>query len=284
MIDIQETEKEYLLFIPISQKERAKSIEGRRWDPDRKAWVYPKTGRSYDALISEFGDDLINVSITRPELPTFRPRESSLAEENKALREQLTKIQQALDLLAGSTGDQNKTQALQTALASAEKELISIKELVRHREQQLETTNRDLKALQDELEDLKKNITISKDKLHLDKAIKERAKQATGNDPDFVRILDKLNIDLSLPLEIVKELENSLRRLLATDDRNLNLYDLLAQAKDAQLLADEAYDLAHSIRKQRNILAHEQVDKRTHIGRVLFVLFAASLLWPHLPE
>ncbi len=35
-IVITETENEYLLAIPPSQKERAKGIEGRRWAPQRK--------------------------------------------------------------------------------------------------------------------------------------------------------------------------------------------------------------------------------------------------------
>ena len=57
MIRLIETNNEYLLFIPAAQKERAKGIQGRRWDPQRVCWVYPRTNRVYHALVLEFGDD-----------------------------------------------------------------------------------------------------------------------------------------------------------------------------------------------------------------------------------
>ena len=58
MIRIRETENEYLLFIPPDQKERARGIQGRKWDKQRVCWVYPRNVRMYNALVSEFGDDL----------------------------------------------------------------------------------------------------------------------------------------------------------------------------------------------------------------------------------
>ena len=62
MIRIQETKNEYLLFIPAAQKERARGIQGRRWDPQRVCWVYPRNTRMYHSLIAEFGDDLTSES------------------------------------------------------------------------------------------------------------------------------------------------------------------------------------------------------------------------------
>ena len=58
MIRIRETENEYLLFISPDQKERARGIQGRKWDKQRVCWVYPRNVRMYNALVSEFGDDL----------------------------------------------------------------------------------------------------------------------------------------------------------------------------------------------------------------------------------
>ncbi|MBM4302300.1 MAG: DUF4145 domain-containing protein [Deltaproteobacteria bacterium] len=63
-----------------------------------------------------------------------------------------------------------------------------------------------------------------------------------------------------------------------------NLYELITQARDADILTDEAIQLAHLIRRHRNITAHEQVDIRTKEARVLLVLLSAALLWPLLPE
>ena len=49
-------------------------------------------------------------------------------------------------------------------------------------------------------------------------------------------------------------------------------------------LTEEAIDLGHTIRKQRNIIAHSDVDPITNPARTLLVLFAASVLWPYLTQ
>src|SRR5438105_15315583 len=49
---LKETEKEYLLFVPYTLKDRAKAIEGRHWDRDRGCWIYSRTARIFDTLIA----------------------------------------------------------------------------------------------------------------------------------------------------------------------------------------------------------------------------------------
>jgi len=111
-----------------------------------------------------------------------------------------------------------------------------------------------------------------------------KAIETTGNDPVFISMLACLRLDSTFPIELGKCLDRKLRELLDTDDRSLNLHDLIMQVKDVELLPEEAIDLAHAIRKQRNIMAHDRPDARTHAARVLYTLFAASLLWPYLPD
>jgi hypothetical protein len=77
-VELRETNTEFLLFIHASQKERAKEIEGRRWDTERRCWVYPKTPRVYDAIIAEFGDDMASSSIKRPTLPSVSAQTAAL--------------------------------------------------------------------------------------------------------------------------------------------------------------------------------------------------------------
>jgi len=94
MIDIRETEKEFLLFVPAPQKDRARAIAGYRWNPNRRCWVYPKTPRVYDALLAEFREDLPEITVSRPapDLDDVLPAggdHQRLAIEVQALREQL---------------------------------------------------------------------------------------------------------------------------------------------------------------------------------------------------
>ena len=56
---LKQSRTEYLLYVPYDLRHRARRIDGRRWDPARKCWAFPKTPRSLADLRLEFGDDLI---------------------------------------------------------------------------------------------------------------------------------------------------------------------------------------------------------------------------------
>jgi len=71
-IQIEQTETEFILTLPYESRHRAKSIEGYHWDPDRRSWIYPRTRRVFDALINEFGGDLVEMKISPPNLPRSR--------------------------------------------------------------------------------------------------------------------------------------------------------------------------------------------------------------------
>ena len=56
---LKESRTEYLLYVPYGLRHRARRIEGRRWDPNRKCWVLPKTSRVLQDLRFEFGEGLV---------------------------------------------------------------------------------------------------------------------------------------------------------------------------------------------------------------------------------
>jgi DNA repair exonuclease SbcCD ATPase subunit len=72
-IRIFETSDEYLLEIPAREKERARKIEGRNWDPKRRCWVYPKMEEIRKELVSEFKDDLSEENLNLLSITTFSP-------------------------------------------------------------------------------------------------------------------------------------------------------------------------------------------------------------------
>jgi len=284
MIEIKETAFEYLLFVPYAQRDRAKGIAGRAWDPGRICWKYPKTSQVHDALIAEFGDDLASVSISPPRARTSQSPRPQSESENKNLHQQLSHIQKMLELVSKTSAEGNEASNLREAVTSKDNQLRALQSALEQKESLFQETQRALKSAHQELESLKKTAILAQAQVPLPKLAKEAAKQATGNDAEFVRTIDKMSLDSTFPFEMAKVIEKSLRRLLETDDRTLSFYDLLAQAREEEKLPDEAFDLAHTIRRQRNTVAHEQVDARTHVGRILLVLFAAAVLWPYLPE
>lgn len=98
MIRIEETKNEYLLFIPSAQKERARGIQGRKWDPQRICWVYPRNVRMYHALIAEFVDDLTPESSFSSPQPL--PRQEKIEDqETTELRHTIERIDQTLSEL-----------------------------------------------------------------------------------------------------------------------------------------------------------------------------------------
>lgn len=85
--EITETEAYYFLYISPKDRARASNIKPRDWNSKYQCWVYPRTVKSYDNLISEFGDELIEVKITRP----FSINEASKNIEDDELKEELIK-------------------------------------------------------------------------------------------------------------------------------------------------------------------------------------------------
>ena len=250
---------------------------------EEKCWRYPRTVRNYDALIQEFGDDLVSVTITRPSSVLGKETLTSLQAEVERLKIELTRKDNVIDSFSkanqlGQTSVQSENQVLKLALASNENELNSLKN-------SLKTIKIDKIKLETQITETLKEInrlTQTSRPSDFDQQIKRLAKGATGNDHDFCHFIDKLKIDTSLTIEIAKHLEKTLKRLLTTTENNL--YELITQARDADILTDEAIQLAHLIRRHRNITAHEQVDIRNKEARVLLVLLSAALLWPLLPE
>lgn len=283
MIEFKETSSEYLLYVPYAEKERAKRIDGRRWDPSRKCWVYPKTKRVYQALVAEFGDESSLQSLSRPDDSAEVPR-SRLQEDNQRLREQLTEIQSTLESLSTADQQNGEIRALRVALRSKNEEIERLESRLRSKEDELGEMRAELSTTYDRLTETQNHAAHEDSGISIGQLAKEAAKNSTGGNERFARVVDRFPLDAMFPLQIAKSLEAALRYRLENSDRDASLFDLISEARDAELLPDEAFDLAHTIRRQRNMLAHYEVDPRTQPGRILLVLFASAILWPYLTD
>ena len=283
MIKLEETTTELLLFIPFNQKERAKAIDGRRWDPKRKCWTYPKTARIYDALIAEFGDDLLSIDIRRP--PSVADRVSqteNIQQENKLLKKDMAAIQDRSEQLFKTRSDNTRLNELESALMVKDRELMKTRHQLATLQQEIQAARSSLSEAQTEIQRLQQ-VTLQEKSTNKPDQFKQTAIDATGGNSKFAELVSRLSNDRTLPIDLANELEGELRKILNTTDTTLHLWDLLMEAKDADILSQEAIDLAHIIRKQRNIVVHNSSYGETNLARVPLCLFAASLLWPELP-
>lgn len=270
---LMETDSEYLLKIHPAQRERAKGIEGRRWDPNRQCWIYPKTQRVYNALFTEFGDEL--TFIKREVIPTQQSPESpDIGElENVSSKEQNgNKEIGHLKLEAELASKLVQMQALQQQLNEKDEEIIRI--------------TRELTVNKQELDKFRLELQSVKSKKSLEDTIKEVALDSTSNDPKFRALVERLTLDSMASIKIANQLTDELREWLVKEglESSGDLFNLITIAKEHELLPQGAVDLAHTIRRQRNVFAHEGVHEKTILPRVFVSLFSASLLWPELPE
>ncbi len=297
------TETEFLLFIHPNIKERAKVIRGYRWDPERRCWVYPRSKAVWDALVAEFGEELGTASRVRPvpsepapSLEALQQRITELEGENAGLREALNA---SVDIIIDEDLDRAGTEQaeLMRQLDEARSQLVSIRALTEAQIADLrreargaaarrEATEKELAAAREALAGLQAQLVARSRDTDLQAQLKQMALEATGNDSTFAPVLDMLDISNHLPLKVGRLLEDQLRMLLGLpeSDRTADLYDLIQQAADYELLPRDAIDMAHLIRRQRNTIAHAEAYEKTYQARSVLCLFAIALLWPELPE
>lgn len=277
---LKQTSTEFLLFIHPAEKERAKVIGGYRWDTQRKCWVYPRTKRVYDALIAEFGDQLIAQPGIGPfpQPPPGDPLED-LRKKNKLLAEENERLQASIIELSRTTSlSQPEFQQLRAEVTKRDAQLADLQRRLIEAQEQHKNARSEADSLRSELKrrDADKSIQTQ---------IKAMALEATGNDDKFAALLEQLDFGTNLPIKLARFLERELRNLLVVpEDDRVDLNELLQQAKDAEILPRDAIDLAHLIRKQRNIIAHADAYEKTYQARSIMCLFASALLWPEFPE
>lgn len=298
--ELKESGTELLLFVHASKKERAKSIDNRRWDPQQGCWVYPKTKRHYDAIIAEFGDELVSCPVARPlsgvpavsnprkaDEPTrqaafSQPAHMSSSPSAIATHAETSSVE--IEKLRVELIEKNKELSKVSAqLSDASLSIAGLKKTLESKEVELKSSRDRYEQQSQESATKSSNGGNSNGKTYA-RVCKDLAEVATGANTFFMEKISPLPLDGTFPIELGKYLEDKLRTLLECPDRSLSLHDLIMQAKDAELLPDEAIDMAHTIRKQRNIAAHSRLDPQVQVARVLLCLFAASILWPQLPD
>lgn len=309
VVRLEESDSELLLFVPFVDRERAKKVDGRRWDPQRKCWVYPKSPRTFDALVGEFGDELMAINVPRPSQlgtvavqATMEPRSESLNASNVELTNELSALRETMALLHSSVtaSDQSKEGRLQKVLIERERELAQARGELAAAAKEIHRLNATVYASQRDMEQLRRErddyrvkasrATVPASSANraasvvvdsLFPALKTLAKQTATTSNSFRLFLDNHVIGDTSPLELGKFLEGDLRSRIGVYERT-TLHDLIKQAEDAELISDEGVGFAHLIRRQRNQLAHDSAARATFPMRAVLSVSAAALFWSEL--
>jgi chromosome segregation ATPase len=237
MIDITENDTEYLLSIPPSEKERAKTIKSYSWDSSRRVWVYPRTAKNYDALVAEFGDDLTKIKITRPSrLPENEP-------DTKSRLDELTKRLESIAKAGENTKD-TQVKALQATIQKYEKDAVALNEKIASVSREFDVKNAEVHKLTAENSRLKNDLdtVISDSKkrqselksptIIFEEVAKLLALELIEKNGPNAKAVQKLQLSERAAIDISKLLEQILRKVLKAD-ASARLNDLINQARDS---------------------------------------------------
>ena len=109
-------------------------------------------------------------------------------------------------------------------------------------------------------------------------SIKKISKLCIGEEHPLSNTIDEMDFDNMLPINIQNKLESILKSKLRIGSEKKSIVTMVYQCQEQGLLSDDAAHLIHAIRKQRNLFAHNSIDHKTRLMRVVFVIAAFSIL------
>jgi hypothetical protein len=246
VIDLRATATELLLFVPASEKSRARSIQGYRWNPNRRCWVYPKTPSAYDAIVREFRTELPEPAVPRPD--------------------------DAGHAIVTPAADQDQ---LLSDLERARDDLAAVRARVAELEREREVLQQERDAA------IAEGASAGAgDHERFIRFFRGLAVDAAGRDRAFSRLAAGISDPELFPATARAELEASLRQLLHVTAPAATLADLAGAARDVSLLPAPAADIALALASLPDELAGAPVAVTW--ARCLFALYATALIWPAL--
>ena len=265
--EITDDNQNFYIRIAASDRERAKRIPGRRWDPGIAKWVCPRTKVAYDAIKREFTrhDDRIEIG-PPPDTSDTLP-ESSVETDRETppdWAKSLTEIPRELvDIKAG-------------AAASAET-------LDRLLEQQQAILD---KFSNSEPNPASQEIDIS---TVFSRRLLEIASSIAQHDVSFIDLTRSFDIEAA-PIDCVMRshscVETSLREFTGTSNQRCSFVDLINIAKNQELFPKEPVNVVQELfamNRLRNSLAHPKNEMGKHTRTALAILYFLNLarVWPY---
>jgi chromosome segregation ATPase len=249
LINLNQTESHFILSIPNVLNNRAKNIDSSEWDSINHVWKFPRNLVSYDSLKNEFKKEIKNFKISRP-LPSKNNSnlETTIDKKNKTINDQRKRIE-------------------------------FLESQIKEKDSEIEIREHELERYISSIVELNEEITqLSSADHKLENTIKKIASQCAKDNEKFLRIINDIEFDLTLPIEISKKVINLLRTITKNKDQRVDFADLIGQARRQKFLSKEAIGLLHIIRNQRNIFAHSSLNPNTRMMRVILIISAFSLL------
>jgi hypothetical protein len=298
-IVVTESAGHFLLRLPSGLADRARKIDGRQWDGERKMWVYPKTPESFDALAAEFKAEADVFAIRRPNAVTPK-KLPGIAEKNTGDEghddintpedaENIEPRSEFLDLTS------QLLQGLQDGLLDQHRMLneilgqqAEIGETIARAVISPKAKSKEIKLVPSlpELLDVKKGPDLAL----FEKAVISVAYFTSGNDQEFMTWVVKQR-PLHAPSEFVQNshelLKQQFEKISGSNDPGRSFWDLVWEIRDKQLIHCEKYDpvqvfeFLKAMNVHRNRFAHSRVpiEEGERLARAILYLLNLALVW-----
>ena len=267
-IEVTETEEDYEVKIAAGERERAKKIPGRRWDTQRKRWVYPKTMACYRALEREFKRDDAKFNIRKPPIRRTPPPApvDSLPDE-PTVQKRLEDLDEGVNTLL-------------SIVNNVEKSTRKTQKLVESVYQPSGSGN-----------DCEIDLTERTNLQNLEKMLKELAYQVSG-DPSFKVWMREME-PILYPREFVEstheEIKRNLQEMLGEGgSRRYRFPQIVSKLLEEGLLprgsAPKASYVLRAMNDHRNHIAHARrfdISDADRLTRSIIYLFNLALVWNH---
>ena len=222
---------------------------------------------------------LIENAELKKDVQSFETESHNKGKENDELKKRIDQLDETINTHDATIDDLRQT--------LSEKE-----EIISNQKREIQSLKADNRSKDRENVELQTQI-LQLQEINTHPRIREIVVDVTGDNPVFGEYFRTLNIDKHLPIALRKWLEMRLKQALSkglNDKTELHylIRDYTNFDEDYSTDPDE-FDksdnhLAHVIRTQGNLIAHEEIDEKTIMGRALCCFFGTALLSPKLPE
>lgn len=280
MIKITTTLNEYLVSLPYSDRSRAKSIRGYKWDEREKVWRYPKNETTHEALLAEFGPDESNWIAGDGTKELSRKIESLEIEASKA--GERIKVAESLALMLEIVYD-----LWNTAESYGFSEESELGELVHFTKAAYEGNYRqgdlaaELAIVEARLAEAKREIAELKalgSKKEDHSFLSTLTHQAWGR-AQVPQVLANFNYDSRGAIELQNFLYRVLSQKLNRIGERTAFADLIKEAEDIGIMSNSAARVCQTLRIQRNHFAHENVEAADVFPRAALCLFSFVIVY-----
>ena len=309
-INIYEDNSHYFVQIHPQDRERAKKIEGRQWDGNRKIWVYPKDFSTYNEIVAEFKKDADSFKIQSPKdsdprsnlhdddsdiCSDYSDYEELMAMEDGDYDESYYAIENEIDTnISDGMSDINKSlkEIIDTLSISTD----LIKTLNKKQDQAKKILSKISKSSEEkqnepnEPEKITLDVCDKSDLNLIEKALIEIATDM-GNGNDSLRRIFEIYSPLDKPTEFVNYAHEMVRRqleiLVGDSQTQISFRELIDKAKSEKFFYSGTYDkdrvipILFHLNNIRNLFAHprDPFSKHEQIGRSIIYMMNLSLVW-----